>query len=93
MKFTTCNSLNPKKWFSNSTIEFILFSSSRLSSFITTKKWIYYFIFHQYTYLKKLRLKNNLSKFNQRMRDVITTKTNMTIKSYLRNGYEKTYIT
>jgi len=35
---------------------------------------MYYFIFHQYTYLKKLRLKNNLLKSNQKLRDVITTK-------------------
>jgi len=53
---------------------------------------IYYFIFHQYTYLKKLRLKNNLLKSNKKLRDVITKK-NMIIKSHLRNGYEKTYIT
>jgi len=47
------------------------------------------FFFHQYTYLKKIKLKNNLSKFNKKLRDVITKK--MIIKSYLRNGYEKTY--
>jgi len=37
--------------------------------------------------LKKLRLKNNLSKSNKNLRDVITKK--MIIKSHLRNGYEK----
>jgi len=38
------------------------------------KKRIYYFIFYQYIYIKKLRVKNNLSKSNQILRDVITKK-------------------
>jgi len=49
------------------------------------------FYFHQYIYLKQLRLKHNLSKFNKKLIDVITKKT--IIKSHLRNGYEKTYST
>ena len=53
--------------------KFVLFLSWRVSSLLSLyKKWIYYFIFHQYTHLKKIRLKNNLSKSNQKLRDVIT---------------------
>ena len=73
MKLPTYNSLNFNKWFSNSTIEFLV--SSRESSLLSVyKKLIYYFNFHQYTRLKKIRLKNNLSKSNHKLRDLITKK-------------------
>ena len=73
--------------------KFVLFSSSRVSSLLslkTNESIISFFINNNY--LKKLRLKNNLSKSNQKLRDVIT-KRNMIMKSHLRNGYEKTYNT
>jgi len=49
------------------------------------------FYFSSIYLLKKLRLKNNLSKCNKRLRDVITKK--IIIRSHLRNDYEKAYIT
>ena len=35
------------------------------------KKIIYYFIIHRYTYLKKFKIKNNLSKSNRKLRNII----------------------
>jgi len=65
MKLFTYKTLNFKKWFSNSTIEFLVsclkkgkklnlyyFCFQRYFPFYhSTKNWIYYFILHQYAYL------------------------------------------
>jgi len=61
--------------------------------FITLNKINLLFYFSSIYLLKKLRLKNNLSKYNKRLRDIITKKTNMIIKSYIKNDYEKIYST
>jgi len=53
--------------------KFVLFLSSIVSSLLSLhKKWFYYFIFINIPILKKVRLKNNLSKSNQKLRDIIT---------------------
>jgi len=52
-----------------------LFSSSRVSSFYYFKKNKYVILFFiNKPILKKIRLKNNLSKSNKKLRDIITKK-------------------
>ena len=62
--------------------------------FINFKKWIYSIIFHQFTYLKKtsLKLKNNLSQSNKKLRD-ITTKQNYDNQVHLKIVFKKSHNT
>jgi len=70
------------KWIS----KVVLFSSLRVSSLLSlkTNESIILFSLNN-NYLKKLRLKNNLSKSNQKLRDVITKKydNQVTFKKWL----------
>jgi len=56
------------------------------------KKNYLLFYFSSIYLFKKIKTKNNLSKFNQKLRDVTTKNNYMIIKEKLKYGYEKTYI-
>jgi len=101
MKIFTYNSLNLKKWSFNSTIDFLIlclnkgeevnlyyFHLQGYFPFYHLKQMNLLFYFSSIIIiLKKLRLKNNLSKSNQKLRDIITKKNDNRV--IFKKGYEK----